>query len=191
MSPSTEPFESESKEPTTQTVIGRIAHAMEHTLSTGELAQLRRASVESPYSPALWKLLVAYVPDTWTAGRDRDEKERLWSAVLTGMAITSGLHSPGTPLGQALEQAGWSELRFVRLLQARGDALVGEVRRVARFLSSKTQIADWADMAQLVLNQREEWAEKHRRRIARSYYSSLHHHERADSRQSEISKEEP
>lgn len=155
-------------------VIGKLAHAIEHQLPTGDVAELRRISPDQPYTPALWKLLLSYVPESWVAGADRDCKEARWAAVLMGMAFTAGLHQPGLPLGQALANAGWSELRFVRLLRERGDALTGEVRRVAQYLASKSQSANWADVAALVLDQEGDWAEKNRRRIARSYYRALY-----------------
>ena len=111
-------------------------------------------------------------------GPKQDEKERLWAALLQGMAMTAGLHIPNARLGRALVQAGWSELRFVRLMQARGDVLVKEVRRLASFLSSKSQTVDWSDIAQLLFNQEGEWAERHRRRIARDYYKTLYQQEK-------------
>lgn len=162
-------------------VVGKIAYAMEHYLSTGDLAQLRRVSPREPYTPALWKMLLTYVPESWTKGPKQDEKELRWSALLMGMAMTTELHDPNTPLGRALVEAGWSELRFVRLMQARGDDLIKDVRRLASFLASKSQPADWSDVAQVLFNQEGEWAERHRRRIARNYYHSLYLQENESS----------
>ena len=170
--------ETTATESTIQSVVGKIAYAMEHHLSNGDLAQLRRASPEAPYTPTLWKVLLTYVPPSWTGGPKQDEKERRWAALLQGMAMTAGLHIPNARLGRALVQAGWSELRFVRLMQARGDVLVKEVRRLASFLSSKSQTIDWSDIAQLLFNQEGEWAEHHRRRIARDYYKTLYQQEK-------------
>lgn len=170
--------ETPASESTIHSVIGKIAYAMEHHLSNGDLAQLRRGSPVTPYTPALWKVLLTYVPPSWTAGAKQDEKERRWATLLMGMAMTAGLHNPNIPLGRALVQAGWSELRFVRLMEARGDGLVKDVRRLASFLSSKSQAADWSDIAQLLFNQEGEWAELHRRRIARDYYKALYEREK-------------
>ena len=170
--------ETAASETNIHSVIGKIAYAMEHYLANGDLAQLRRALPKEPYTPALWKVLLTYVPESWTRGSQQDEKERQWGALLQGMAMTTGLHDPHTPLGQALVHAGWSELRFVRLMQARGDDLIKEVRRSASFLASKSQTADWSDMAQLLFNQEGEWAERHRRRIARNYYHALYQQEK-------------
>jgi len=166
---------------TIHSVVGKIAYAMEHHLSNGDLAQLRRTSPATPYTPALWKMLLTYVPPSWTGGCKQDEKELRWAALLMGMAMAAGLHDPNMPLGRSLVQAGWSELRFVRLVQARGDGLVKEVRRLANFLASKSHTADWSDIAQLLFNQEGEWAERHRRRIARDYYRALYQQEKDSS----------
>ena len=166
--------------PTIHSVVGKIAHAIENTLSTGDLAQLRRISPEEPYTPALWKVLLDFVPDPWLEHGDRDENERRWAALLMGMTMTAGLHNPAVPLGRALAEAGWSELRFARLMRNRGEKLHERVRHVASYLDSKQQEADWTDMARLLRSQHGKWAEKHRRRIARSYYRALYEQESAD-----------
>jgi len=166
---------------TTDSVVGKIAHAIENTLSTGDLAQLRRISPEEPFTPALWKLLLEFVPEPWVQSGDRDENERRWAALFMGMAMTAGLHNPSVPLGRALAEAGWSELRFVRLMRDRGESLHERIRRVAAYLDSKQQEADWTDMAHLLRNQEGEWAEKHRRRISRDYYRALYEEESDES----------
>ncbi len=160
----------DTAEATLPSVVGKVARAIQEHLGTGEVAELRRVSPRDPYTPALWKLLLLYVPRSWSAGRDRDEKERRWAALFMGMAITAGLHDPAEHFGRALARAGWSELRFVRLMRECGDGLAEGVRRLARYLAAKNQHADWTDVAQLLLNQEGDWAERHRRRIARSYY---------------------
>ena len=45
-------------EATIHSVVGKIAYAMKHHLSTGDLAQLRRASSAAPYTPADRKSVV-------------------------------------------------------------------------------------------------------------------------------------
>lgn len=165
-----------------RSVVGRVARIISGDgLSTGDVAELRRISPERPYTPALWKLLLACVPPPWTAGPDQDEKERRWAALFMGMAMTQGLHTPEVPLGAALARAGWSELRFVRLMRERGDALTAQVRRMASYLGSKSQPADWTEVAHLLLDQEGVWAERHRMRIARSYYSTLYNQERTSA----------
>lgn len=170
----------ETQQATLDSVVARVAQAIEHQLSTGDVAELRRISPEEPYTPALWKLLLAHVPESWTGGAQRDEKERRWAALFMGMALTTGLHNPGLPLGRALVAAGWSELRFVQLMRDRGTGLVERVRRLAHYLAGKSQQANWADIAQLLFNQEGEWAERHRRHIARDYYRALFNREQTN-----------
>ncbi|MFW6189815.1 MAG: type I-E CRISPR-associated protein Cse2/CasB [Planctomycetota bacterium] len=166
--------------PSRRSVVGKVAHAIEHQLPPGDVAELRRVTPDDPYTPALWKLLLHHVPESWTGGPGRDENERRWAALFAGMAVAAGLHDPAVPLGRALAEAGWSELRFVRLMRDRADGLADRVRRVAAYLNSKAQTADWADVANLLLEQEGEWAERHRRRIARDYYRALQRLERTE-----------
>jgi len=181
MIPSEEMSNSGPEQSTIQHVIGSVAHVMEHVLSTGELAQLRRASPANPYTPALWRVLLTNVPRAWTAGVNQADKERRWATILAGMAVATGLHSAHIPLGRALSTSGYSELRFVRLLQARGAQLDQETRLLARYLANKSEPADWADIARLLLHQQGQDADIVRRRIARAYYQSQYRIDRADS----------
>lgn len=165
-----------------RSLVGKLAEKMKlgsqtagrAGFSTGELAELRRIDPEQPYTPALWRTLVGYEIDQgWGDGEWREALEERWAALLMGMAHTVGLHDYSTPLGAALAEAGWSETRFVRLMDSRGTRLIEEIRRVAQYLSSKSQPADWAQVADLVLDQDADWAERQRRDIARDYYRRL------------------
>lgn len=159
-----------------RSVIGSIAHAMEHTMSSGDLAELRRISPDQPYTPALWKVLVSIEDDTFTHG---DAREQQWAALL--MAMASGAkHDPSKRFGHVLAEHGWSELRFVRLMRARDTRLVEELRRLAQYLASKGASVDWTGAANLLFNQTGQWAEEYRRRIARDYYRSLYANETRD-----------
>lgn len=167
--------EPQSTQPSLASLIGKAAHAISEQLSNGDVAELRRAGPESPFSPALWKLLVM-LDITSSSGVDeaQDAYERRWSVIFNGMAITAGLHSMESPLGSALANAGFSELRLVRLLEARGDALHDAVRHMAQFLASKATPTNWIDVARLVLSTHSETRESIRRSIARHYYRTLH-----------------
>jgi CRISPR system Cascade subunit CasB len=169
-----------------RSLIGRLAHAMElgasssgrAGFSTGDLAELRRIDPAQPYTPALWRTLIAYdIDDGWGDGTLRETLEERWAALLMGMAYTVGLHDPSLGLGTALAEAGWSETRFVRLMESRDKRLTEEIRRVAQYLSAKSQPANWAQVAGLVLDQDSDWAERQRRKIARDYYRRLNHKE--------------
>lgn len=176
-----DPLEAAPVEKSLKSVLGSIAAAFDRNaqgkrggLSNGDMAELRRISPAQPYTAALWKVLLDFVPDGWVAGASRDQKERQWATLLMAMAICAGQHDPYKRLGGALAEAGWSELRFVRLLRARDEKLETEVRRLAQYLASKGQPANFGDLAQLLFHQTGELAETRRRSIARSYYRTLY-----------------
>jgi CRISPR system Cascade subunit CasB len=172
---------SRAADATLRSVVGKVALAIRKHLGTGEVAELRRISPQDPYTPALWKLLLTYVPEHWTAGPDRDKKERRWAGLFMGMALAAGLHDPGIPFGRALAEADWSELRFVRLMRDRDAGLMERVRRVARYLSAKSRAADWTAVAELLLYQDGERADSVRQHIARTYYRQRFRQEQKQS----------
>lgn len=94
--------------------------------------------------------------------------------LLMVMAHNIGLHNYGIPFGQALANAGWSELRFVQLMKSNGETLEKHLRRTAQFLAGKNQEADWSDAARLLFTQSGEAGEKIRLSISHSYYSALY-----------------
>lgn len=157
------------------TVVGKIASMMQPGqgfLGTGELAELRRISPEQPFTPSLWRILLSLNVDA------SETDERKWASLLMSMAICAGLHDYKTSLGKALAEAGWSDLRFAQLMKARGKALELQLRRVAQFLASKNQKANWADIRKLIFYQNGDWAEEHRIRIARNYYKTLYQNQK-------------
>ncbi|ACL64134.1 CRISPR-associated protein, Cse2 family [Anaeromyxobacter dehalogenans 2CP-1] len=143
--------------------------------SPGDVAALRRLTPDDPASPAFWRLAAAHLDGALPAGggEAREEAERSWAAVMSGMALTAGLHVPRRRAGAALAQAGYSELRFERLLRASGPQLFREVRAAAAFLASKAVEFDWTDLAALVLGDGGPSAERTRRALARSFYQQL------------------
>jgi CRISPR system Cascade subunit CasB len=156
--------------------IGKMAKMMatEGALSTGALAELRRISPENPFTPALWNLLLDLDEAEPWGDLDRAVYERRMATLAMGMAICAGLHNYKVPLGRALAEAGWSKLRFVRLMEARGETLEKHARRMAQYLSSKGQSANWVDVGWLLIGQDWDTAEETRLRISRSYYGTLH-----------------
>jgi len=148
--------------------------AEEGALGTGTLAELRRVSPQKPFTPSLWKLLLDLDEAEPWGGLSQETYERRMATLAMGMAYCAGLHTYKTPLGQALAEAGWSELRFVRLMEARGKTLEALIRRMAQYLASKSQPANWVDIGWLLLGQDWSTADETRLRIARSYYGTLH-----------------
>jgi CRISPR system Cascade subunit CasB len=156
--------------------VGKMAKMMatEGALGTGTLAELRRISPEKPFTPSLWNLLLDLDEAEPWGGLDRNVYERRMATLAMGMAICAGLHNYREPLGRALAEAGWSKLRFVRLMEARGETLEKHLRRMAQYLASKGHSANWVDVGWLLLGQDWETAEETRLRISRSYYGTLH-----------------
>jgi len=162
--------------------VGKIARRMgpDGEMSSGNIAELRRISSDNPFTPALWKVLFDYDLEHAWLGLDQDTYERRMATLLMGMAHCAGLHDYGTSLGRALAEAGWSELRFVRLMEARGETLESLIRRLAQYLASKGQSANWVGIAWLLLQQEGDKAEKTRLNVSRSYYGALYSKENAE-----------
>ncbi|MGC3997670.1 MAG: type I-E CRISPR-associated protein Cse2/CasB [Anaeromyxobacter sp.] len=156
--------------PTFRTLVHRLAAALARQVSPGDLAALRRLSPDDLTAPAFWKLAASMLSDELSSGEQRFELEGRWAVILSALAITAGMHDARRPFGAALAEAGYSELRFTRLLRAHGDALPSEVRSAARFLSSKAIPFDPADLAQLVLSDGAPHEESIRRATARHYF---------------------
>ncbi len=156
-------------------VVSRIARAFAGELSTGDLAELRRLPPGDPSAVAFWKVASACLRPAGyllASGESLARDERAWGALLASFAHLPP-HHPGTPLGVALARAEMSELRFVRLLRAREEALLYAVRNTARFLAAKAIGTNWTDLARLVLSDSAVHAEEVRRNIARHYFGTL------------------
>lgn len=157
--------------------VGRIARMMQPddgSLGTGELAELRRISLERPFTPALWKILISQELESPLTALRQTDWERRWAAQLMGMAYTAGFHDYNRPLGVALAESGWSELRFVQLMRAEEETLEVNLRRMAQYLASKSTQADWSDVLALLLYQEGETGENVRIDIARNYYTTIY-----------------
>jgi CRISPR system Cascade subunit CasB len=106
--------------------------------------------------------------------------EPKWATLLMCMAYCPGLHAPGTPLGESLAESGWSELRFVRIMEAGPDALPPLLRRMAQYLASKEQPADFDDVRKLLFYTGS-WAEEIRLRISRAYYRTRYKKDQSEA----------
>lgn len=157
-------------------IVGKVAAMMhqEGALSTGEMADLRRISPDQPFTPALWRILMMMGLDNSPDWIQQEKWERRWATLFMGMAHCTGLHSFDTSLGEALAEAGWSELRFVQLMRSKDETLETHLRRVAQFLASKNQEANWTDIARMMFFQSGDAGEKVRLSISRDYYSKLY-----------------
>lgn len=160
-------------------LVGHLAHLVARALSPGDVAQLRRMTEADPHCPAFWRIAATALEPAGALpqGALRDEAERRWAVLLNAMALGADLHAPRAPLGRALAQAGYSDLRFVRLLRARGSAFADAARSAARYLAAKATPFDFRDFARLVLSEGRADEETVRRRIARTYYQAETHPE--------------
>lgn len=164
----------------------------EGDLSTGDRAELRRISPDTPFTPTLWKLLLNYgvedPPAWWNPSSDdrEDEWGKHWATLVMGMTHCAGLHERGNPydrgeeFGETLYETGWAEDRLVRLLETPPDRLHESLRRLAQYLSSKGEAADWTAVARLLLDTDED-AEKTRLAIARGFYRAEYEDEKESS----------
>jgi CRISPR system Cascade subunit CasB len=148
-------------------IVGRLTNVIDKILGNGEVADLRRLRPEDPACPEFWKVMAEY----WDMPYDNDEARKR-ACLLSGLARTKGLHDFHASLGKALVDAGYSELRFVRLLRAQDKGLFKEIELMAEFLNSKGQSANWAQVAELLFTQDDEKMESLRRRIARDYFKN-------------------
>ena len=160
-------------------IVGKVAVMMQQDggLSTGDMADLRRISPDQPFTPALWRLLLMHDLDHSPDWIRQEKWERRWATLFMGMAHCAGLHSYDTSLGDALAEAGWSELRFVQLMRAKDETLETHLRRLSQFLASKNQEANWTDVARLLFFQSGETGEKVRLSISRDYYTKIYKQE--------------
>lgn len=145
----------------------------------GDRASLRRMDPRRIVAPAFWRAQAIFFHDILPGEVDaRERAETQWAAVLTGAAYLEGLHTPGRRLGDVLREAGYSDLRFVRLLRANEEQLIDELPMLARYLGARQVPVDWSDAALLLLLPQSEAGERQRRNLARDYYR---HAERADA----------
>lgn len=148
-------------------------------LSSGERAELRR-NPERPFTPTLWKVLFAIehdeAPRWWLYQENLDEDEhehewgRRWAVLLMAMTTCRGQHDDDIRLGTALADAGWAEMRFVRLMETTGQELETYIRHMAQYLASTGEALDWTDVAKLLFFQDGDTAQNIRVGISRSYY---------------------
>lgn len=152
-------------------------------LPAGDRAALRRAMLTGAKADGVVIGLLhrAGVPETGWRGPAALGRWRLLAhvaAVLSGTAAAPP-HDPRRPFGRALHEAGYSELRLMRLTAARGPALADQVVRAARFLAqANARAVDLWAVRNLVSDDAER-AERARLRIARDYYGAEHQAEHA------------
>ena len=146
-------------------------------LSTGDRANLRRMTIDSPARTAGTVSGLLISAGLSNVGKMSDIAFRRWSIVAHCAALLSGTgrnnaHAPGwqNSLGRRLQAVGYSENRLMRLTSATGTALEGQVVRAVRFIAQGGGGPVDLRTVRDLLNPEE--AESARMAIARSYYSA-------------------
>jgi CRISPR system Cascade subunit CasB len=153
-------------------LVSTIARLLESpgVLTQGDIASLRRMDPRQPEA-AFFKLEGLFLDDQMPGeAAARAEAETRWAAVVVGLAHLGALHRPAARLGHALASAGYSEIRFVRLVRADFAQLPDELPSLARFLRATGIEADWSAAADLVLSVGTPREAEVRRHLARDYY---------------------
>jgi CRISPR system Cascade subunit CasB len=154
-------------------LISWLSEVVQKRLSAGDVAELRRLAPGELSSAAFWRVCAQVLEPAGTLPASEPQRsivESRWSVILQALALLGHLHRSGASLGSSLAEAGYSELRFTRLLRARADLLPREVSGAVRFLASKGAAVDAAGIAGLVLSEDRSDEEDTRRQIARDYY---------------------
>ena len=148
----------------------------------GDLADLRRMDPDGDRPAVFWRLLAEN--NLLGHGQRAESMESRWALIIHGIALmtptsaentaTRTAHDREVPVGRALHEAKYSEMRFNQLLAARDDMLRKLLARTFRMMSTNDKAFDWREMARFILNEGndEEKAERSRRRLARSYYTA-------------------
>ena len=145
-------------------------------LDPGSAAALRRGPLSGAGAAAFWQLMAKYQP--------RTNDEAGWAALIQGIAILTpkgadpekkAAHEYRFPMGIALHQAEFSELRLARLLNApkemRRDLAVRLCRRLSRTEYNRFNLET---LARFILYADDDTD----RRIARDYYRAKAESER-------------
>jgi len=163
-------------------IAGQVRH-----LPNGHRAQLRRIYLTERYAAegiVIGLLHRAGVP----APRD-EEGFRPWRLLAHAAAILAGTGEVGAPphsntrqLGTALEAAGYSENRLLRLTSARGAGLDAQVvRALSTLANGEPQPVNLRTLFDLVGNDADR-AEAARLRLARDYYTAVARSEKGDDK---------
>ncbi|WP_295445641.1 hypothetical protein [uncultured Thiodictyon sp.] len=121
-----------------------ILQAIAEHRTPNDRARLRTMLATEP--PMLYWMLLGQVPPRLM---DRPETEAVWRAVLPALGA---LRSGAMPIGKALAQTAYSEMRVRQLLTATGETLVGQVAEVVRWLAAhEAKALDLSTLAALAL----------------------------------------
>lgn len=114
--------------------IPRLADAVAR-LAPGDLARLRRMDPDGPGEAAFWQLATELdLPDRWM------RFVRMLALITPRGDSRAGkpsAHDGSRALGAALAEAGFSELRLLRLIERAPEARADALERMVRFLGTR------------------------------------------------------
>jgi hypothetical protein len=151
------------------------------TLSTGARAALRRLFLtrsDQATGIVVGLLVRSGMPES---GWHKPADFARWELLAHAAAVLSGTagpdpHQPGidAALGRKLHDAGYSELRLMRLTSARGPALTDQIVRAARMLAASGQVPVDLWTLHHLTHPDESHADAARLDLARAYFSAQH-----------------
>ena len=145
--------------------LARVAAVLHRdTFPNGDRAALKRMGHRGPQPLALRRFMAHHLPHA--------PNRHLWRVLVCGIALQHGNpHAPRTPLGTALADISYSEMRLERLLVATDELCDTLVLRLARQLAQARATCDWLDIARLLATSGDA-RDQINERIARHYYRS-------------------
>ena len=145
-----------------------LAHPGER-ISMGEHAQLRRMNPQEPGAAAAIVCRMLFQRNVPLADEADHGQLLRWCVIVHALALARGAHIKGMPIGKALWEMGYSELRINQLLVADDAALAQLVPRLARRLrASDVTVMDFIPLMYLLLASSSEGKNRARLSIARS-----------------------
>lgn len=137
----------------------------------GTRARLARLDHKAPIAGEFWSIYLDMQEKAAAQSRPWALPESSCALLIRAMALMSPyVQDAAQPLGKVLAEAGYSELRLARLLEADAEALPDLIISLTRFLGTKGRPIRWSDLARLLLDHD---GTTIRKTIAGDYYRAL------------------
>jgi len=168
--------EPQSTDTALSTSVGSIAPLLEpghSSLSSNQIHLLQHISLDEPATAVLRIVLEPLGLMEAPAWTDQARWERQWAALLKGMSLCAGLHTPSVSLGEALARINWPPDRFTSMIEASRGPIRTYVEWAARDLESVRQPANWDDVRRLIFK-RGEHVRQARRQVTNDYFRTIY-----------------